>query len=147
MNHIAERAPMKRTPLIYLASPIDHNPGSDTREKARKALLSASCAVLDPAAAWSIPEVPIGSSGLQKANMASLRYCDGLLATLDPRVMSVGVVLEIQEAQATGKPLTLWGPNLRQSWALDYLGILVMRDLGPAIENLKDQIDREMRRI
>jgi len=123
------------TPVIYLASPIDQ--GSDSgKEKAREVLLSRSCAVFDPAAGWTVPKTGEPSSRLQHGNMALLRQCDGILAILSPKILTIGVVLEIQEMLMMGKPISIYAPQIRPSWSLAYLGIQPQQDLEQAIDQL-----------
>ena len=123
------------TPVIYLASPIDQGT-DDSKEKAREVLLRRSCAVFDPSAGWTVPAGGKPSPALQKGNMALLRQCDAMLAILNPKIMTLGVVLELEEMINMGKPVTIYAPDIRPSWSLAYLGIQPSQDLTTAINQL-----------
>lgn len=123
------------TPVIYLASPIDQGT-DDSKERARDVLLSRSCAVFDPSAGWTVPVAGRPSPALQRGNMALLRQCDAMLAILNPKIMTLGVVLELQEMLNMGKPVAIYAPDIRPSWSLAYLGIQPNPDLITAINQL-----------
>lgn len=127
------------TPVIYLASSIDQG-RDDTRERARQALLSRPCALFDPAAGWTVSESSRPSPGLQKGNMALLRQCDGLFAVLNPTILTVGVILEIQEAVDYGLPVRVYGPGIKPSWSLSYLGVELHTDLNLAVRLLMEEV-------
>jgi len=124
------------TAVIYLASSIDQ--GTEyTKEKAREALLKASCAVFDPAGGWGVPASGDPSPALQEANLALLRECDGLFAILNPTTLTIGVIIEIQEAKLHGIPTVVYAPGIRTSWSLAYLGLDPHQTLPTAIAALK----------
>lgn len=127
------------TPVIYLASSIDQG-RENHREEARQALLRRSCALFDPAAAWTVTESAEPSPGLQRANMALLRQCDGVLAVLSPGRLTVGVILEIQESKLLGIPTQVYAPGIRPSWSLSYLGIEPHADLNAAVGALMEEV-------
>jgi nucleoside 2-deoxyribosyltransferase len=124
------------TQIIYLASPIDQGNTNALRDKAKHELLVAGAVVFDPSAGWVVSKIAQPTPALQHANTAVLRYCSGVLAILDPEILTVGVILEIQEAQAGGTPVVIYAPRLKPSWSLAYLGIEVHTDLYEAIELL-----------
>jgi nucleoside 2-deoxyribosyltransferase len=124
-----------RTKTVYLASAIDQGQAWSMRAEAREALLKARHAVYDPAAGWSVPEASVPSPSLQKANLAALRACDGLLVCLDPSILSIGIVIEMMEAINLDVPVVAYG-KLSPSWSLAYLGIDVFTELEDAIAAL-----------
>lgn len=124
-----------KTKTVYLASAIDQGQAWSMRTEAREALLKASHAVYDPAAAWSVPEVSWPSPSLQKANLAALRACDGLLVCLDPAILSIGIVIEMIEAKNHDVPVVAYG-KLNPSWSLAYLDIDVFSELDDAVHAL-----------
>lgn len=124
------------TPVIYLASPIDQGTISGMKDQALQALLTSRCAVFDPGAGWSVPAQATPSEMLQHGNMALLNRCDGLLAILDPKILTIGVVMEILHARANDMPAHVWAPNLRTSWSLASLHVPVYRYLDDAIREL-----------
>lgn len=111
--------------LVYYAHPIDQG-GDDLFYWIPEALNSRGAVVYDPAAAWRVPVINRPRPGLQQANLDVLRRCDGLIACLKRDTMSVGVVLEIQEAINHDIPTLVFGPTLATSWALAYLGVEVV---------------------
>ncbi len=130
------------TPTVYLASPIDQDGESDDRLLVERALLAAGCAVCNPAAGWKVPPDSIPSPSLQRANFAALRQCHGVFAVLRRSVLSVGVVLELQEATLIGVPVVLWAPDLKPSWSLAYLGIRPHTSIKSAVDNLMEGMRR-----
>lgn len=130
------------TKTVYLAGPIDQGQSWGMRASAREALLERGHAVFDPSAAWSVPPGAVPSPSLQRANVATLRQCDGLLVYLDPAIMSVGATIEIVEAVNFGTPVVVWA-KIKPSWALAYLGVPVLEELDDALFVL----DEELRRV
>ena len=129
------------TPVVYLASPIDQ--GTDSgKDKAREALLDRGCAVFDPSAGWTVPKWGEPSRGLQNGNIALLRKCDGVLAILNPRILTIGVVLEIQDALLSGLAVSVYAPEVKPSWSLAYLDLYPHNDLDFAIDMLIEDIER-----
>jgi nucleoside 2-deoxyribosyltransferase len=131
---------MNDTPVIYLASPIDQGRTDRYRSRAKEGLGSRGCAVYDPAGGWTVPKVGRPSPRLQKANMAALANCDGLLAILDPGVLTIGVTLEIHLATTLGIPTEVWGPDLHPSWSLAYLGLEPHTEIHYALDSLTRRI-------
>jgi nucleoside 2-deoxyribosyltransferase len=132
---------MASSPVVYLAGAIDQGEASDTRRRVKEALLAHGNAIFDPSGGWSVPTYGKPSGSLQAANTALLSRCDGLLAILTPDIMTVGTVLEIHYAVDNGIPVTVYGPSLKPSWALAFLGITPHAYLNDAINDLKGQMD------
>lgn len=130
------------TPTIYLASPIDQGGENDDRALAERALLAAGCAVCNPASGWKVPPDSVPAPSLQRANFAALRQCDAVFAVLRRSVLSVGVILELQEATLVGLPVALWAPDLKPSWSLAYLGIKPHTSLKTAVASLAKELNR-----
>lgn len=127
---------MTGIPAIYLASPIDQGRTDEYRSRAKEGLRSRGAATYDPAGGWTVPVAGRPSPGLQMANMAALRNCDGLLAILDPGILTVGVILEINHAIELDIPVEVWGPKLHPSWSLAYLGITPHTEIHHALDTL-----------
>jgi nucleoside 2-deoxyribosyltransferase len=123
-------------PTIYLASPIDQGRTSAEKTRAFDYLLSRGCAVFDPGAGWSVPPTGVPNPSLQKGNLSLLRACDGVLAILKPDLLTIGVVMEIEEAIHMGIPVQVYGPELRPSWSLAYLGLKPHGELIAAVHSL-----------
>lgn len=111
--------------LIYYAHPIDQRHHVD--DTAIAALHRRGAGVYDPGKAWDLSPATQPSPGLQRANIAVLRHCDGVLVQLAPDILSVGAILEIVEAKNHDIPVLVYGP-LRPSWALTYLDVEVTND-------------------
>jgi hypothetical protein len=127
------------TNVIYLASPIDQ--GRDgTKETARDVLHTYDCAVFDPGAGWTVPRNGKPNRVLQAANIALLRECDGILAILNPAILTIGVILELIEADIRGMARCVYAPDLKPSWALALLGIPVYSNLEDAVQYLKQEL-------
>ena len=123
------------TKTIYLAGPIDQGQAREMRTAARAALFERGRALFDPSMGWAVPYGAVPSPSLQRANVAVLRQCDGLLVYLDPTVMSVGVTIEIVEAVNFGTPVAIWA-KMKPSWALAYLGVPMFDELDDALSEL-----------
>ena len=106
--------------LIYYAHPIDQR--TIENEGLPLMITSRGGAIYDPGQAWIVSMAARPKPGLQRANLAVLRNCDGILVHLHPDVMSIGTTLELVEAANHGIPALVFG-RLRSSWALSYLGI------------------------
>lgn len=133
---------MIATPTVYLASPIDQGQTKSEKTRAIEHLLDRQCAVFDPSAGWKVPAAGRPNSTLQRGNLAILRQCHGLLAILKADILTIGVVLEIQEAIDCGMPIQVYSPDMQPSWSLNYLGVTPHRDLIQAIHDLwKDMQD------
>lgn len=124
------------TKTIYLATSIDQGL-EDSRGKAKEALLRASFAVFDPAEGWDVPSGGNPTGALQRGNLALLGESDGLLAILNPGVLTVGVVIEIMKAVNWQIPTVVYAPNMKPSWSLAYLGVTHYQNLDAAILDLK----------
>ena len=124
------------TPVIYLASPIDQGSVEYMRVHAKTALLDLGCAVFDPFGGWKVPIGGEPSPALQRGNLRLLNACDGLFAILNPKVLTIGVTLELAHAAKHRIPAVAWAPQLAPSWALSYLGVESHRYLDYAIEEL-----------
>ena len=131
---------MNDIPVVYLASPIDQGRTDEYRSRAKEGLGSRGAAIYDPAAGWTVPKIGRPSPRLQKANMAALAQCDGVLAILDPGILTVGVILEIHLATTIGIPVEIWGPELYTSWSLAYLGIQPQTEMHYALDELTRRI-------
>lgn len=129
------------SPVVYLASPIDQGTTEEPKTRARGHLLSAGCAVFDPSVGWTVPQNATPSRNLQMGNIALLRRCDGLLAILQPDLLTIGVVLEIQEALEYGIPIAVYSKGLKASWSLAYLGVKPHSDMKEAIDELMEAMD------
>lgn len=110
---------------LYIAHPIDQ--GQIQVGEVFALAHRMGVATYNPAAAWDCPHTATPSPGLQTANLAVLRNCDGLVACIDPNVMSIGVTLEIVEATNHDIPVLVWG-RIRPSWALAYLHVPHTKD-------------------
>lgn len=130
------------TYVIYLASPIDQGNAAEAKQSAHEWLLGHNCAVFDPAAGWTVPKHGRPNPALQRGNVALLRQCNGMLAILRPDVLTIGVILEIQEALAVGIPVKVYGEGLRPSWSLAALGVAVHDSLATAITDLLAEVSR-----
>lgn len=130
------------TPVIYLASPIDQGNASDDKKTAHEWLRGSNCAVFDPSSAWSVSKSSKPNPALQRGNMALLRQCHGVLAIVKPDVLTIGVVLEIQEAVEVGIPVQVCGRGLQPSWSLAYLGLEVHYSVQEAIKALLTEVYR-----
>lgn len=108
--------------LIYYAHPIDQHKGPDTTRAVPETLKTRGAVIYDPATAWALPITSRPSPGLQRANLAVLRNCDGLIACIRRDVMSIGVTLEIVEALNHDIPTLVYAAGFSSSWALSYLG-------------------------
>lgn len=128
------------THVIYLASPIDQGDAAEAKHLAQEWLLGHNCAVFDPAAGWTVPRHGKPNPALQHGNVALLRQCDGMLAILRPDVLTIGVILEIEEALNMGIPVKIYGEGLRPSWSLAYLGVTVHDSLSAAITDLLTEV-------
>jgi nucleoside 2-deoxyribosyltransferase len=126
------------TPLIYLASPIDNGPISGV-DKVHELLVQDGFAVYWPQKAWSVRPGAIPNEKLQGANMAVLDYADGLLVCLKEDKLTVGCILELQEAANKDLPVVVWG-NMNHSWALAYLAVDVYSDLRDAVRALEQKV-------
>lgn len=126
------------TPLIYLASPIDMGALAERRKKATEALRKAGAAVFDPSAGWAVPVQGKPHGGLQEANHAALRHCDGLLVLLDRGILTIGCTLEMHQAKTLGIPTVVLGDNLETSWALAHLEVVTFQadQLTEAVDTL-----------
>lgn len=123
--------------LIYYAHPIDQRHHADDQLPAM--IKRRGAGVYDPGKAWDLAPATQPSPGLQKANLAVLRACDGVLVQLAPDILSVGAILEIVEAKNHDIPVLVWG-DLRPSWALNYLDVEVTHDqhrVGSWIEGIR----------
>jgi hypothetical protein len=124
------------TQLIYLASPIDQGNTATLKDGAKRHLLSEGAAVFDPSAGWTVSQLAEPTPALQYANIAVLRHCGGLFAILKPDVLTVGVILEIEEAIDNLIPVVVYAPDLKPSWSLSYLGVDVCTNLNEAIDKM-----------
>lgn len=124
------------TPTIYLASPIDQGTLGAVKQHAKDQLLLYGCAVFDPASGWMVPALGTPNRSLQRGNFALMRQCQGVLAILRPDILTIGVILEIEEAINLGMPVVVIGMDLRPSWSLAYLGVPVYTSTEEAIESL-----------
>ena len=115
---------------------------AEAKQSAQEWLLGHNCAVFDPAAGWTVPKYGKPNPALQRGNVALLRQCDGMLAILRPDILTIGVILEIEEALNMGIPVKIYGEGLRPSWSLAYLGVAVHDSLSTAITDLLAEVSK-----
>ena len=123
--------------LIYYAHPIDQR--HITATAVTDAIKRRGAGIYDPGKAWDLSPATQPSPGLQKANLAVLRHCDGVLVHLQRDVLSVGAILEIIEALNNDIPCLVYG-DLSPSWAFAYLGVETTNDpmrIGSWVEGLR----------
>ena len=120
--------------IVYFAHPIDQSNSHDVR--LANSIGSMGIVLYNPAPAWTVPIAAQPEPALQAANLAVLRHCDAVVASLDKGIMSIGVGIELVEAHNHGIPTIVHG-NLRSSWALSYLGIEQTNDVERVLEWLR----------
>lgn len=127
--------------IIYFASAIDNATHAEhAHDEIHKKITDAGLVVFDPSAGWTVPPDTKPNPRLQAANMATLKYCDALYVHLRP-VLSIGVVLEINEALELGIPTVVYAPGIKPSWALRYLLIEPYTDLKKSIKELRSLVN------
>lgn len=112
--------------ILYYAHPIDQ--ATTTNSGVEKIASQRGVVLFDPAGGWRVPPGAQPQPEMQQANLDVLRRCDGVIAYLDQRVLSIGVTIELVEAHNHGIPALVYG-DLKPSWALTYLGIEQTKDL------------------
>jgi nucleoside 2-deoxyribosyltransferase len=127
------------TRAVYLAHPIDN--GWFYASPVKDALTEAGFAVFDPQGAWTMPSEVNPTPAVTHALYNVMGECDGMLACLPTRTLTIGTVLEIAYAASIELPTVIHG-NLKPSWALASLPNppLVIPDLDEAVAELKRQI-------
>lgn len=118
--------------IVYLASPIDHNDRDAGIQQARERVVhhayNRGHAVFDPSTAWKVGTDATLDATLQEINNQAIKQADLVVALLHPSVLSIGTVLEIQQAVWHRKPVAvvpILAPDQapRPSWALASLGL------------------------
>lgn len=130
------------TKLVYLATPIDFSDLATERLESIKAkVLERGHGVFCPAQAWKVPYKAVPNSRLQHANVEVLHACNGLLALLETKTLTIGVIVEIIAAKSAGIPIAVVG-ELAHSWALPYLEVEAFEDLDQALDYLSYGMDK-----
>jgi nucleoside 2-deoxyribosyltransferase len=106
--------------IVYLAGPIDNAYGTKRVRQARELLHFElrDHVVFDPSHAWSVPSIQQPRPVLQDINDYALSACDIIVAFLITDVLTIGTILEIELANTLDKPVILYGPDMKPSWAL-----------------------------
>jgi len=129
------------TKLVYLATPIDFSSVAVERlEQIKAEVLKAGHGVFCPAQAWKVPYKSVPNTRLQQANVDVLSSCNGLLAVLETKSLTIGVIVEMMLAKEMDLPIVVVG-ELAHSWALPYLGIVSFEELEPALAYLSDEMN------
>jgi dUTP pyrophosphatase len=94
--------------IIYVAGAIDLADGTDRLEYAVSEINRNNMVAFKPWGGISTPdEISIYGSDIQRINYAAIQACDATLAIISD-TMSVGTVMDMQYAQALGKPVVVW---------------------------------------
>jgi len=135
------------TRLVYMATPIDFSSVAAKRlEQIKASVLGAGHGVFCPAQAWTVPYKSTPNTRLQQANIDVLSSCNGLLAVLETKSLTIGVIVEMMYAKDMGMPVVVVG-ELCYSWALPYLGIVSFEELEPALSYLSDEMNRNTKEL
>lgn len=117
--------------FIYLAHPIDLGRADELTVRASDVIMSAGYAVFDPATAWSVPAKPsdVTARAVNNQNLAIIKRSSGVVAVVQPELMSFGVPLELRHARRHIRPTVVFTDDAKRvgdSLVLAALGVQIV---------------------
>lgn len=123
--------------LVYFARPIDFAPALLRVLEVEQELVRQKVLAYRPDTAFLLPSDLDVDSSIADANNAVLSQCQGMVAMF-PEARSIGVGMEIQQAQQLGIPVVVVTGVAQQSWSL--AGIRNARILDVSSEDFASQL-------
>lgn len=118
--------------IVYLAAPIDFaKDGKIDKYKAEVyGSFRESAWIYDPSSAWTAPQDLDPDGVVHQANLAVLRKANLVIAILVRGTLTVGTVLEIQDAVDANIPVCVLGDIGQNSVALAELEVPVVASMN-----------------
>ena len=118
--------------IVYLAAPIDFaKDGLIEKYKAEVySSFKESAWIYDPSSAWTAPEGLDPDGAVHQANLAVLRKANLVIAVLVRGTLTIGTVLEIQDAVDANIPVCVLGNIGQNSVALAELEVPVVASMN-----------------